>query len=131
MTTISRLEQMVGPNRLLTQPEDLIPSSFDATPVLNQLPLAVVFTKTVEEVIAVLKLANEIKTPIVTRGSGRGLSGSVPVPGCVVLCTVQMDQILRLDLPNLKMLVEPGVLTHRWRYRPRRRVCFIRRIPVR
>jgi glycolate oxidase len=74
MTTISRLEQMVGPNRLLTQPEDLIPYSFDATPVLNQLPLAVVFTEAVEEVIAVLKLANEIKTPIVTRGSGTGLS---------------------------------------------------------
>ncbi|MEY2607070.1 MAG: glycolate oxidase [Verrucomicrobiota bacterium] len=112
MTTVSRLEQIVGPNRLLTQPEDLVPYSFDATPVLNQLPQAVVFTKTVDEVIAVLKLASETKTPIVTRGSGTGLSGgSVPVPGCVVLCTVQMDQILRLDPPNLTMLVEPGVLT--------------------
>ena len=48
MTTVSRLEQIVGLNRLLTQFEDLVPYSFDATPVLNQLPQAVVFTRTVE-----------------------------------------------------------------------------------
>jgi glycolate oxidase len=112
MTIASRLEEIVGPNRLLTQLEDLVPYSFDATPVLNQLPQAVVFTRTVEEVIALLKLANETKTPVVTRGSGTGLSGgSVPVPGCVALCTTQMNQILTLDAPNLTMLVEPGVLT--------------------
>ncbi len=112
MTTVSRLEQIVGVNRLLTQLEDLVSYSFDATPVLNQLPQAVVFTRTVDEVVAILKIANETKTPIVTRGSGTGLSGgSVPVPGCVVLCTIQMNQILTLDAPNLTMLVEPGVLT--------------------
>src|ERR1700730_11637535 len=112
MTTASRLEEIVGLNRLLTQLEDLVPYSFDATPALNQLPQAVVFTRTVDEVVAVLKLANETKTPIVVRGSGTGLSGgSVPVPGCVVLCTIQMNQILTLDAPNLTMLVEPGVLT--------------------
>jgi hypothetical protein len=104
---VSRLEQIVGLNRLLTKLEDPLPYSFDATPVLNQLPQAVAFTKTVEEVIAVLKLAHQTKTPVVTRGSGTGLSGgSVPVPGCIVLCTVQMDQILNLDAPNLTMLVE-------------------------
>ena len=45
MTTVSRLEQIVGPNRLLTEPEDPVPYSFDATPVLNQLPQAVVSPK--------------------------------------------------------------------------------------
>jgi glycolate dehydrogenase FAD-linked subunit len=112
MTFVSRLEHIVGPNRVLTQLEDLVPYSFDATPALNQLPHAVVFTRTVDEIIAVLKLATETKTPVVTRGSGTGLSGgSVPVPSCVVLCTIQMNQILNVDAENLTMLVEPGVLT--------------------
>jgi glycolate oxidase len=35
----------------------------------------------------------------------------IPVPGCIVLCTIQMNQILELDAANLTMLVEPGVLT--------------------
>jgi glycolate oxidase len=57
------LEEIVGLNRLLTQLEDLVPYSFEATPALNQLPQAVVFTRTVDEVVAVLKLANETKIP--------------------------------------------------------------------
>ena len=69
--TVSRLEQIVGLNRLLTRLEDLVPYSFDATPVFNELPQAVVFTRTVDEVVAVLKLANETATPVVTRGSGQ------------------------------------------------------------
>jgi glycolate oxidase len=49
---------------------------------------------------------------VVTRGSGTGLSGgSIPVPGCIVLCTVRMNRILEVDAKNLTMLVEPGVTT--------------------
>jgi glycolate oxidase len=72
----------------------------------------VVFAQTTEQVVQVLKLANENKTPVVTRGSGTGLSGgSLPCPDCIVLCLVKMDRILELDRANLTMLVEPGVLT--------------------
>jgi len=50
---------------------------------------------------------------VVTRGSGTGLSGgSVPVPGAIVLCLVDMDRILEVDLRNLTMRVEAGVVTH-------------------
>ena len=60
----------------------------------------------------VLKLANDTETPVVTRGSGTGLSGgSVPAADCIVLCTVKMGQILEVDAANLTMTVEPGVTT--------------------
>jgi glycolate oxidase len=76
------------------------------------MPGCVVFATTTEQVAAILKVANETKTPVVTRGSGTGLSGgSLPCPDCIVLCLAKMDRILELDRANLTLLVEPGVTT--------------------
>jgi len=108
----SDLCRLVGAANVLTTKEDLIPYSFDGTAALQQMPACVVFTRSTAEVAGVLKLANATKTPVVTRGSGTGLSGgSLPTENCIVLCTVKMDQILELDRANLTILVEPGVTT--------------------
>jgi glycolate oxidase len=110
--TLSELRRIVGRENVLTEKEDLIPYSFDGTAALFQLPGCIAFARTREDVAAILKLANQTKTPIVTRGSGTGLSGgSLPSPDCIVLCLVKMDRILELDSANLTMLVEPGVTT--------------------
>jgi hypothetical protein len=37
----------------------------------------------------------------------------VPVPGCIVLCLVQMDRVLELDPKNLTIHVESGVVTQK------------------
>ena len=85
-STLSGLEPIVGADNLLASKEDLIPYSFDGTAVLQQMPGCVVFAKTTEQVAGILRLANQTKTPVVTRGSGTGLSGgSLPVPDCIVL----------------------------------------------
>ena len=110
--TLAKLREMLGAKNLLTSKEDLLAYSFDGTAAMQQLPGCVVFAQTTEQVAQVLKLANETKTPVVTRGSGTGLSGgSLPCPDCIVLCLVKMDRILELDRANLTMFVEPGVLT--------------------
>jgi len=76
------------------------------------MPGCVVFAVSTDEVSAVLKLANDSGTPVVTRGSGTGLSGgSVPSGDCIVLCTVKMEKILEVDSANLTMTAEPGVTT--------------------
>jgi glycolate oxidase len=109
---IDDLRRLVGSSNVFTEPEDLIPYSFDGTAAMRQMPGCVVFVRSAEEVSNILKLANATKTAIVTRGSGTGLSGgSVPSLDCVVLCTVRMDKILELDRANLVMLVQPGVTT--------------------
>jgi len=109
---LSELRSLVGNENVLTLPEDLIPYSFDGTAALRQMPGCVVFTTTTAQVSEILKYANRTKTPVVTRGSGTGLSGgSLPSTDCIVLCTVKMDRILELDRANLTMLVEPGVTT--------------------
>ena len=109
---LEELQRIVSAENVLTSREDLIAYSFDGTAALQQMPGCIVFTQSTEEVAAVLKLANENRTPVITRGSGTGLSGgSVPAPDCIVLCTVKMGKILEVDRANLTMLVEPGVTT--------------------
>jgi glycolate oxidase len=110
--TLSELQVIVGRPNVLTAKEDLIPYSFDGTAALQQLPEAVVMVGTTAEVVAVLQLANKTKTPVVTRGSGTGLSGgSLPVKGCLTLCLTRMNKILELDRANLTLLAEAGTIT--------------------
>ena len=110
--TLHQLRQIVGAENVLTSKEDLIPYSFDGTAAMQAMPGCVVFAQATGRVAQILKLANETRTPVVTRGSGTGLSGgSVPCPDCIVLCLVKMDKILELDRANLTLLVESGVTT--------------------
>lgn len=109
---LAQLRQIVGADQVLTTKEDLIPYSFDGTAALTQMPGCVAFVTSTEHVAAVLKLANATRTPLVTRGSGTGLSGgSLPSADCIVTCTARMNRILEVDRANLTMLVEPGVTT--------------------
>ena len=124
---------IVGAANVLRKPEDILPYGFDGTAVLKARPGAVVFPGNTSEVAACVSIAATHRIPIVTRGSGTGLSGgSVPIPDCVVLCLVKMDHILELDARNLTLLAEPGVTTHARSTMPRRSTgCFIRPIPAR
>jgi glycolate oxidase len=111
-SVLEELRRLVPSQSLLTEMEDLIPYSFDGTAAMRQLPGAVVFAETSDEIAAILKLANAHKIAVVTRGSGTGLSGgSLPTPDCLVLCTVRMDKILEVDSANLTLRAEPGVTT--------------------
>ncbi len=108
---VSELAARFPPETVITQHEDLISYSYDGTPILKQLPKVVVLVSSREDVSTVLTLAAKYRTPVVTRGSGTGLSGgSVPVEGSIVLCTTRMNRILELDIENLTMMVEPGVI---------------------
>src|SRR5688572_9248771 len=113
-STVDALAAIVGADRLLTQAEDLIPYSFDGTAALKQRPDAVIFPRTAGEVAACVRLAATAGVPIVTRGSGTGLSGgSVPTPGSMVLCLAQMNAILDVDPRNLTLRAEAGAVTQR------------------
>ena len=109
---IAELVGLLGSGSVLTSDEDLTVYAFDGTAALTQQPGCVVFARTTADVQAVLRLAQRTGTPVVTRGSGTGLSGgSLPVPGCIVLCTVHMNRILEVDRANLTLLAEPGATT--------------------
>jgi glycolate oxidase len=106
------LASIVGARSVLTKPEDIIPYSFDGTAALREMPAAVVLPQSTDDVSRCVKYAVEQAIPIVTRGSGTGLSGgSVPSRGSVVLCLAQMNRILDIDPRNLLLRTQPGVTT--------------------
>jgi len=109
---LSELASLSGPSNVLSSPEDKIAYSYDGTPLLKQIPEAIVRPRNVEELSAILSLANKRGFNIVARGSGSGLSGgSVPVENSVVLLTNHWNSILEIDEENLTAWVQPGVIT--------------------
>ncbi|QDU88514.1 putative FAD-linked oxidoreductase [Pirellulimonas nuda] len=111
---IDALRALLGDARVLTKAIDTLPYGFDGTAALSAEAGCVVFPTTTAEVAACLRIATDARVPVVTRGSGTGLSGgSVPVAGGMVLCLNQMDRVLELDAANLTIRVEPGVITQK------------------
>ena len=109
---VDQLRARLGSASVLTAAEDTIPYSFDGTAALRQRPEAVIFPRCTADVAAVLQLASAARVPVVTRGSGTGLSGgSVPVGGSIVLCLTEMNRILEVDTRNLTLEAEAGVVT--------------------
>src|SRR5215213_7059168 len=105
---------IVGSGSVLTKPEDIIPYSFDGTAALRQMPAAVVFPQTTEDVSRCVTYAVSQSLHSVTRGSGTGLSGgSIPTAESIVLCLTQMNRILDIDPRNLILRTQPGAITQR------------------
>ena len=106
------LTAILDRGRVLTSPEDLAVYGFDGTAALRADATCVVLPQTTEEIAGIVRFAAANRIPIVSRGSGTGLSGgSIPVPGGIVLCLVRMDRILELDEKNLTLFAEAGAIT--------------------
>ena len=74
-------------------------------------PAAVVLPRSTTEVQDTLRVATRMRTPVVPRGAGSGLSGGAnAVHGCIVLCTTKMNRILDIDALNRTAVVEAGVV---------------------
>lgn len=109
---LEHLRSLVGPQGVLTDLAERLSYSYDATAMMKSPPGAVVIPSTAEQVAEVIAFANAEGFPIVTRGSGTGLSGgSVPLENAVVLSTLKLNRILEIDEENLTATVEPGVIT--------------------
>ncbi len=106
------LLDIVGEKWFLDDKEDLIAYSYDATPLYQSLPDAVVMPGSTAEVQQIVKLANEHDIKLITRGSGTNLcGGTVPVGGGLVVVMTRMNQILEIDEDNLTVTFQPGVIT--------------------
>jgi glycolate oxidase len=111
---MAELRSIVGDRHVHVDPETLERYSHDEIPDPEYAhpPEVVVSPRTAEEIAAIMKLANRELIPVTPRGAGSGLSGgAVPVHGGIVLLADRQNRILQVDLENMMVEVEPGVIT--------------------
>jgi glycolate oxidase len=113
---VRELERLCGKrNVMFDDPEKMESYSHDevAESGYSTMPDTVVKPGSAEEISEIMKLANRELVPVTPRGAGSGLSGGcVPVNGGIVLSLERMNRILDIDLDNLMITVEPGVVTN-------------------
>jgi glycolate oxidase len=108
---IEELQGIFGQERVLTEPEDMIAYSYDASHVEIR-PEAVVFATTAEQISRLMKFAYRERIPVTPRGQGSGLSGgSVPLRKGIVLVMDRMKRIIEFDPANRLITVEAGLTT--------------------
>jgi glycolate oxidase len=107
---LEQLREIVGERGLITSQEDLRTYECDGLSNLRMMPRAVVLPTTTEQVQAVVALCHHERIPFVSRGAGTGLSGgAMPVAGGLLISLARMNKILEVDIPNARVVVEPGV----------------------
>jgi glycolate oxidase len=107
---LAQFENAVGKTGVLAEPGDLTLYEYDGG-VDKSRPDVVVFPRTTEEVVALVKLAREHKMPIVGRGAGTGLSGgAIARSGGMIVSFARMNRILEVDIPNERVVAQPGVV---------------------
>ena len=105
-----RLAQIVGAENVSTESVDLLCYSRDASENVG-MPDIVVWPNNTPQVSEIMKLANELKVPVTPRGAGTCLSGGpIPTKGGILLVMTRMNKILEIDIANLQVLVECGVV---------------------
>ncbi|HVL95377.1 MAG TPA: FAD-linked oxidase C-terminal domain-containing protein [Solirubrobacteraceae bacterium] len=107
---VARLRAAVGDAHVVTHRHQLRTYESDGLLQYAVTPGAVVLPGSADEVRAVVRACFEAGVPFVARGAGSGLSGgALPVAGGVVIALSRMRRILEVDLPNQRVVVEPGV----------------------
>ncbi|MDX1444048.1 MAG: FAD-linked oxidase C-terminal domain-containing protein [Gammaproteobacteria bacterium] len=101
------LRRQLG-DRLLDDPGDRWTYGYDNSK-RQAMPDLVAFPENHDEVVAIVRLCNEHRCPIVGRGLGSGTAGAaVPVEGGLVLAMERMNRIVEIDADNRYAVVEPG-----------------------
>ncbi len=104
------IQSLLGPQGILIDPVDRKLYEYDGG-VHMSIPDVVVFPRTTEEVVGLVKIAAEFKLPLVGRGAGTGLSGgAIALSGGMMISFARMNRILEIDIENEFALVQPGVV---------------------
>jgi glycolate oxidase len=97
---------------VLTDPKSLAEARTDRSGKTSDFdPICVVEAKSTDDVVAVMKIANQTLTPVVTRGAGSGLAGgAIGSLGEIVLSLAKMNKIIEISTENRWAQVQAGVI---------------------
>src|SRR5229473_2245977 len=105
-----KLTTLLGPRGYLDLAEDLSLYEYDGS-IDKARPDIVVFPRSTDDVVAIVKISRDFGVPIVGRGAGTGLSGgSIARAGGITIAFARMNRILEIDLENERAVVQPGVV---------------------
>jgi glycolate oxidase len=108
---IGRMEAILGAKGVISDHEQLRTYECDGLTSYRVIPSLVVLPESAEQVQQVVRVCYEEQVPFVARGSGTGLSGgALPVEDGVLIVLARMRRILEVDIPNQRVVVEPGVI---------------------
>ncbi|WP_065758007.1 FAD-binding oxidoreductase [Pseudomonas defluvii] len=109
---IDELLTLVEPGKVLTDAASLDTYGKDWTKHFAPAPLAIVFPKSIEQVQAIVRWANQRKVALVPSGGRTGLSAAaVAANGEVVVAFDYMNQILGFNAGDRTVVCQPGVIT--------------------
>ncbi|UYZ84885.1 FAD-binding oxidoreductase [Entomomonas sp. E2T0] len=109
---LESLKQLVEPSKVLTDKDSLENYGKDWTRIYTPNPLAIVFPKTIEEVQAIVRWANQHKIGLVPSGGRTGLSGAAVANNQeVVVAFDYMNKILDFNAIDREVVCQPGLVT--------------------
>jgi len=112
---VTALGTVLSPDQILTSRTDRfnrarVPAPFPVHRWDERLPDLAVMPTSTEQVSAVVRIANDLRIPVVPRDGGTGLTdGAVPLRGGIVVDVKRMNQIHELDLVNRTVTVGTGI----------------------
>lgn len=110
-TAFSRLREIVGDANFIVDPGELEQRSKDTIPAVTR-PFAFVYPGSVEEVQAIVRLANEFRIPLWTVSTGRnwGYGASTAVrEGSLIVVLTRMNKVIELNEDLAYAVIEAGV----------------------
>jgi glycolate oxidase len=108
---IRAMKSVLGTEGVVHEREQLRSYECDGLMNYRVVPDLVVLPETAEHVQQIVRICYEEGIPFVARGSGTGLSGgALPVESGVLIVLSRMRKILEVDIPNQRIVVEPGVV---------------------
>ncbi len=108
---LPRFAAIVGDKYAVTDAQALAPHLIEGRGLYQGVTSLMLRPGSTEEVAAILKLANETKTPVVPQGGNTGLvGGQIPFDGELILSLTRLDKIREVDASSNTITVEAGVV---------------------
>jgi FAD/FMN-containing dehydrogenase len=109
---LEKLTDIVGADWVKTEPDDLEKYGKDWTKAYPAKPVAIALPASTDEVIALVRLANQQGLALVPSGGRTGLSGGAVASNAeLVVAFDRMNKILDFNPADRQVVCEPGVVT--------------------
>jgi glycolate oxidase len=105
----ARISSIVGSEDIISSGEKLAEYSVDMADFRGKIML-VARPENGREVSELVKLANELRVPLIARGGGSSVTGAVVGDDAIVVDLTRMNRILKIDRVNWYAHVEAGVI---------------------